>query len=225
MAALPEPSKTESQAVIKTPETLASPAMRRILAVLEKKANMSVSDISAEAFVGMTTLACGGYMRTLKQRRLIFVSGWRKVKGRFSTPLYSRGDHPDVTRPRIDDTSRDAPGMDRIVAVLKRCGDLTYREIAQFSGLSLNTVKNSGFLDALIAQKRIHIVGWKHSNKGPMSPVYRNGPGAAAAKPKPLSGAEKSRRHRDRERIVANGDGLGAQIGALSAALQGRRGG
>jgi hypothetical protein len=181
---------------------------------------MSVSDLSAEAFVGMTTLACGGYIRSLKQRRLIFISGWRKVKGRFSTPLYSRGDQSDVARPRIDDTSRDAPGMDRIVAVLERCGKLTYREIAKFSGLSLNTVKNSGFLDALIAQKRIHIGGWKHSTKGPMSPIYRFGPGTPAAKPRPLSGAEKSRRHRERTKIAAGGASLGAQIGALSAALR-----
>ena len=64
---------------MKIPELASSPAMRRILGVLEKKSNMSISDLSAEAFVGVSTLACGGYIATLKKRQLIYVSGWRKV--------------------------------------------------------------------------------------------------------------------------------------------------
>jgi hypothetical protein len=53
--------------------------MQRILGVLEIKSHMSVSDISAQAFVGFATLACGGYVKPLKARQLIFISGWRKV--------------------------------------------------------------------------------------------------------------------------------------------------
>ena len=52
------------------------------------------------------------------------------------------------------------PGMHRVLETLEHYGTLTYREIAQFSGLSRHTVKNSGFLYALIAQERIHIGGW-----------------------------------------------------------------
>jgi len=37
-----------------------SPAMQRVLALLARKADMSASDLSREAFVGVTTLACGG---------------------------------------------------------------------------------------------------------------------------------------------------------------------
>ena len=204
---------------MKIPETVASPAMLRILGVLGRKANMSVADISAEAFVGVTTLACGGYIAALKKRRLIYVSGWRKVKGRFSTPLYSLGGLDDVPRPRIDDALRDAPGMQLIVATLARFGPLTYREIAQYSGLSRNTVKNSGFLDALVVQQRIHVSGWRRAAHGPMSPVYTLGAGQAQPRPAPLNSAQKSDRHRQRSRIAARGDGLSAQMESLSAAI------
>ena len=207
------------RAPMKIPELVSSPAMQRILGVLEKKSNMSISDLSAEAFVGVSTLACGGYIAALKKRQLIYISGWRKVKGRFSTPLYSLGKLEDVPRPRIDDSNRDAPGMRCIVATLERYGHLTYREIAQFSGLSLNTVKNSGFLDALITQERIHIGNWRRSSHGPMSPVYVCGPGPAAPKPPSLTAAQKDSRHRSRLRIAAQGTGLSSQIASLSSAL------
>lgn len=202
------------------PEFVTSPAMQRILRVLEKKSNMSISDISGEAFVGITTLACGGYIGSLKKRQLIFVSGWRKVNGRFSTPLFSKGNHADVPRPKIDDTSRDAPGMHKILETLKRYGALTYREIARFSGLSLNTVKNSGYLDALVAQKYIHIGEWRRSRNGPMSPVYVAGPGTMAEKPKTMTSAEKCKRHREREKIAAQGHGLKSQIASLTESLR-----
>lgn len=205
------------------PEDVTSPAMQRILGVLEKKSNMAVSDISAEAFVGITTLACGGYISSLKRRQLIYISGWRKIKGRFSTPLYSMGSHTDVPRPKIDETSRDAPGMHRILETLQRYGELTYRDIARYSGLSLNTVKNSGYLDAMVAQGLIHVGAWRRSRNGPMSAVYFTGPGVSVEKPNPITGAEKCKRHRDRERISAQGNGLKSQMILLSASLQNRQ--
>jgi len=195
-----------------------TPALQRILHALERQPNMAVADISDQAFVGVATLACGGYIRALKGRRLIHISGWRKVKGRFSTPLYSTGDKPDVARPRIDETSRDAPGMERIVDAVTRFGGLTYREIAEFSGLSPNTVKNSGYLDALVAQERIHVGRWKRSRNGPMSPVYVAGPGINAAKPAVLSSAEKNSRHRARHKALAEGAELRAQIAVMRQA-------
>ena len=197
------------------PDLVASPAMQRILQVLEKKSNMSASDLSAEAFVGVTTLACGGYIKALRARQLIFVSGWRQVKGRFSTPLFSLGNQADVERPRIDESNRDAPGMWRILATLQRYGLLTYREIAHYSGLSLNTVKNSGYLAALQAQHRIHIGSWKRSQGGPMLPVYHLGAGVTAERPAVVSAREKSQRHRERQRIAARGQGLAALVADL----------
>ena len=208
---------------MKIPELVSSPAMRRILGVLEKKPNMSIADISAEAFVGVSTLACGGYIAALKRQQLIYVSGWRKTNSRFSTPLYCLGQADDVPRPRIDESNRDAPGMDRIVATLARYGRLNYREIAQYSGLSPNTVKTSGFLAALVAQQRIHVADWRRSAHGPLSPVYACGPGEAAPKPAALTRAQKDSRRRTRQRIAAQGIGLAAQIASLSSSVSGAR--
>ena len=200
-------------------EFVVTPAMQRILLVLGKKSNMSISDLSQEAFVGITTLAYGGYIQALRKRKLIYVSGWRKVKGRFATPLFSRGNLTDVPRPLVDETNRDAPGMHRILETLERYGALTYLEIAQFSGLSKNTVKNSGYLDALIAQSRIHIGGWRHSHKGPVSPIYTRGPGAPVAKPPTTTGGKRCEQHRMRAKIAAQGTGLSSQIAALTTIL------
>ena len=195
-----------------------TPAQQRILDALAGHPNLAVSDIAERAFVGVTTLACGGYIRALKERRLVHVSGWRKVRGRFTTPLYSLGDLPDVARPRIDDSNRSAPGMERIVDALNASGELTYREIAHFSGLSPNTVKNSGYLDALLAQERIHIARWKRSGRGPMSAVYAAGPGTPAEKPDVLTSRERNHRHRLRQTPAMDGRDLRSQLMELRRA-------
>lgn len=179
--------------------------MQRLLHVLEKKSDMSAGDLSAEAFVGLSTLACGGYIKKLKAQRWVFISGWRQVNGRFSTPLYSAGDSEDVARPKVDDSCRDAPGMWTILATLEWLGPLTYRDIADHSGLSPNTVKNSGYLSALIVQRHIHIGGWKRSPNGPMQPIYHAGTGEEAPRPDAVSGAEISRNSRTRKRIRKQG--------------------
>ena len=200
---------------MKIPDLANSPAMQRMLRVLEVKSHMSVSDISAEAFVGVTTLACGGYVKSLKARQLIFISGWRKVKGRFSSPLYSLGHLADVPRPKVDETTREAPGMQNILETLRRFGNLSYRDIARFSGLSLNTLKNSGYLSALVAQQEIHVGSWQRSQRGPMMPIYHLGPGLAADKPAPVSASEKSKIHRDRKRIAGRKNDLEEMTNSL----------
>jgi len=88
-----------------------SPAMQRILALLEKKSDMSASDLSGEAFVGITTLACGGYLKALRERRLVHVSGWRKARNGFVTPLYSLGSQEDLPKPMFKDEDRNSEGM------------------------------------------------------------------------------------------------------------------
>ena len=198
------------------PDSVTSPAMRQILCVLEKKSNLSVSDISAQAFVGVTTLACGDYLKTMKAQQRIYVSGWRKANGRFSTPLYSFGHQPDVARPKIDDSCRDAPGMRRILETLERYGHLNYHDIARFPGLSPNTVKNSGYLSALIAQQRIHIGSWQRSRGGPMLPIYHAGAGVSVQKPPSITATEKSRNHRERERMAERGRGIGTLLAEFS---------
>ena len=98
-----------------TPSEHTSPAMQRILALLARKSDMSASDMSREAFVGVTTLACGGYLKALRAKRLVHVSGWRKTRKGFVTPLFSLGDHPDLPRPRFEDEDRDSAGLGQIV--------------------------------------------------------------------------------------------------------------
>lgn len=192
-----------------------SPAMQRILALLAKKADMSASDISREAFVGLTTLACGGYLKALRARRLVHVSGWRKTRKGFVTPLFSLGDRPDLARPEFTDADRDSAGMNLIVSALQRSGKLTYLEAAEATGLSSNTIKNARYMDILVKQKRIHIAAWHRNRAGPMIAVYAAGYGESAEKPKPLSRAEKCRRCREKKRVLFEDRGLAVQLARL----------
>ena len=194
------------------PKCISSPALQRILALLARKAEMSASDISREAFVGLTTLACGGYLKALRSKQLVHVSGWRKTHKGFVTPLFSLGDHADLPRPKFTDEDRDSAGMNSIVASLKRLGMLTYLESAHATGLSPNTIKNARYMEILVKQKRIHIAVWRRNRAGPMVAVYAAGQGKPAEKPAPLSHAEKCRRSREKKRVLYEDRGLAAQL-------------
>lgn len=200
----------------RVPALTRSPAMQRILAVMRRKSEMSVADISAEAFVGVTTLACGGYLRQLKAAGLIHVSGWRKTRRGFSTPLYSLGNHADLPRPEYSDRERDCPGMDRIVEALLHYGPATYPELAKSTGLSRHTLKNSGYLQALRTQEKIFISAWRRSRNGPMQAVYALAPGTDAPKPAKLTVAEKNRHCRERKRVLQGDRCLLAQLNGLA---------
>jgi len=196
-----------------------SPAMQRILALLAKKSDMSASDMSREAFVGITTLACGGYLKALRARELVHVSGWRKTRKGFVTPLFSLGNRPDLARPKFEDEDRDSPGMKRILAALEHFGMLSYLEAAQRTGLSPNTIKNARYMDILVKQERIHIAGWRRNHAGPMTAVYAAGPGRAAPKPSALSSAESCRRSRDKKRVFSQDRGITTQLASLREAI------
>ena len=195
-----------------TPNEADSPAMKRLLAALKRKSNMSASDLSDEAFVGITTLACGGYLKALRARRLVHVSGWRKTKKGFVTPLFSLGDRSDIPRPKFTDDDRNSSGMALIVSALERQGKLTYLEAAQATGLSSNTIKNARYMDILVKQRRIHISAWRRNRAGPMIAVYAAGYALPAQKPDALTGAEKCRRVREKERALSSDRGLTAQL-------------
>ena len=173
------------------PELVSGPAMQSVLGMLEKKPSMLISDISAEAFVGISTLACGGYIAALKKRQRIYVYGRCKIKARLSIPICNMERLDDLPRPRIDDSNREVPGVRSIAAALEHYGVLTYRKIVQFSGLSLTTVKNGDFLDILVTQRRIHISDRRGSSDGPMSPAYDHRPGHAVPEPQTLVSSRK----------------------------------
>lgn len=188
--------------------------MQRILALLNRKSNMSASDISQEAFVGLTTLSSGAYLRVLKKKGLIFTSGWRKTSGGFSTPLYSLGNNADVERPRLSDEDRNTKGMIRIMDSFAPGVRMTYLEVAKATGLSHNTIKNARYLDLLAQKGKIHIVSWRRNKSGSMTAVYELGPGDPVEKPVPFTRAEKSRRYRDKQRALLADRGLVAQLSA-----------
>lgn len=198
------------------PSEKRSPAMQRILALLARKSDMSAGDIAQEAFVGLTTLSCGGYLKALRAKRLVHISGWRKTRRGFITPLFSLGDHPDLPRPRFADEDRASVGLALIVDALQRTGNLTYLEAAAATGLSANTIKNARYMDVLVKQGRIHVAAWRRNRAGPMVAVYAAGPGEAAAKPEALSHAEKCRRHREKQAALTGDRSLVSQLGQIA---------
>lgn len=186
----------------KIPDPANSQTMRRVVALLKRRGSLPAADIAREAFVSEASLNGGGYLKALRQARLIYISGWSKNCNGFTTPLYSAGDDDDFPRPEFEARDRDSLGMARIVAALKRLGPMSYKEVALASGLSANTVKNAQYMDSLCAQGRIHVCAWRRNRNGPMLPVYEEGPGVDAAKPENYSAADKSRRYRLKQRLL-----------------------
>jgi len=191
--------------------------MQRILTLLTRKSDMSASDLANEAYVGLTTLVCGGYLKALREKRLVHISGWRKARNGFVTPLYSLGNRPDLPQPLFKDEDRNSEGMNAIVAALSRHGPMTYLELANATGLSPNTIKNARYLDILAKQNRIHISSWRRNRAGPMVAVYAFGQGTTKEKPSPLNRAEKCRRYREKMRALSCDRSLESQLKAAHA--------
>ena len=167
------------------------------------------------AFVGATTLSGGGYLKAMKEAGLIHISGWqRNASGAFTTPLYSVGREEDCLRPQITKENRAAPGMERLLAAIRDVGPIDYRQAAKFAALSPNTVKNAGYLEALVSQRKIHIADWRRGRNGPMRPVYEFGPGKEAPQPNPRSRAESSRMHRRRKMSMSGSLATQARMAA-----------
>ncbi len=197
-----------------------SPAMCRILALLQARSPLSAKEISQHAFVALKTLEGGGYLKKMKAMGLIRVEGWAKNHNGFTTPIYALGAGPDCPRPKFQTEDRDSVGMARIVAVLEGSANLGYREIAELAGLSTNTIKNGGYMEVLLTQGRVHISAWRRNRKGGQSPLYSAGPGVNAEKPPLLTRQEIMSRYRERQRVLS---GRAASLeGQLKAMLGGR---
>lgn len=185
-------------------EQVLTPAMQRILHLLRVHTPLSPKEIARDAFVALTTLEGGGYLKTLKALGLIHIAGWLKNHNGFTTPLYALGGEKDCIRPKFRSLDRDSPGMAKIVSVLRKRSDLSYREIAKLAGISANTVKNAGYMKSLVKQKRIHVSGWRRSSKGHLCPIYSFGEGACVPKPTSLTSAEIMKRHRIRKKCTTD---------------------
>ena len=199
-----------------------SPGYARIILALQRRSGLTREEIAQQAYVAITTLSGGGYLRHMKELGLIHISGWRRNSaGAFSVPQYSAGRSKDYPRPRMTPDRRDAPGMRRLLEAIERYGPVDYREAARLSGLSPNTVKSAGYLKALMVQRMIFVADWRRSRNGPPNPLYDAGTGRPAPPPVPASAAEKSRHHRARKKSIAKSTGsLAAQIGLTSQALR-----
>lgn len=127
---------------------------------------------------------------------------------------------------RIDDLPA-SPACSRILSALARHGRLVeairtgglldYRQAAAAAALSPNTVKNAGYLDALLAQGRIHIDSWQRGRRGAPRPLFMAGPGANALRPDALSPREKSRAFRQSKLAATAADCFADQLRLYSS--------
>lgn len=176
-----------------------SPSMQRILAVLKLQPDMSIDAIAQAACVSRKTLVFGGYLKQLRQQGLIHVGAWqRNPQGGYSA-LYRWGPGDDLARPRLRRQERNSPGVRSIEQALVEHGPMGYQQLAEVTGLSGNTLKNGGYLDALLVQQRIYILRWERNRRGPMRAIYAAGRGVSAPRLLPLGSAEKSRSYRERK--------------------------
>jgi hypothetical protein len=187
------------------PDPANSASMQRILAALLKQGDLTAQEKAEKAFVSEKTLVCGGYLRALLDAspRLIHISGWRKKCNGFTQVIYRHGKGEDCERPLFTENDRDSLGLAKIESALKRLGPLSAREAAVATGLSENTIKNAGYMEVLVVQQRAHLLDWRRNGRGAMTPIYDHGPGKNARKPVPFSAAEKSRRYREKQRILS----------------------
>ncbi|WP_157272440.1 hypothetical protein [Azonexus hydrophilus] len=203
MPSLTPLAQTAGPQLVPDAERALSPAMRRILALLQSRSPLSAKEISQHAFVAAKTLEGGGYLKKMKAMGLIRVEGWAKNHNGFTTPIYAAGAGPDCPRPKFQTRDRDSVGMARIVAALEGSANLGYRDIAELAGLSTNTIKNGGYMDVLMKQGRVHISAWRRNRKGGQTPLYSAGPGANAVKPPLLTRQEIMSRYRERQRVLS----------------------
>ena len=195
-------------------------AVARIIKALRDAPGLSREEIARHAFVGETTLSGGGYLKAMKQEGLIHISGWRRnASSAFTTPLYSAGQNNDCKRPRITEGNRAAPGMERLLEAIRRHGPIDYRQAAKLAGLSPTTAKNSGYLEALVSQQKIHVCDWRRGQNGPMRPIYECGPGKEAPRPMPRNSAEKSRNYRWRKMASSGSFAIQVRMAASAAPL------
>ncbi|WP_371322626.1 hypothetical protein VX159_09350 [Dechloromonas sp. ZY10] len=191
--------------------------MQRILAVLKGQPDLNVEAIALAACVSRKTLVFGGYLKQLRQQGLIHVGAWQRNPLGGYSPLYRWGPGDDLVRPRMQRQERNSAGVRSIEQALAEHGPMGYRQLAEVTGLSRNTLKNGGYLDALLVQRRIYILRWERNPRGPMRAIYAVGQGISAPRPLPLNNAEKSRRYRERKQV------LGPRSDAFSTLLRGIR--
>ena len=77
-----------------------SPAMKRIVAVLEENGPLSRDDIADLAHISLKTLKSGGYMKTLIEAELIHVFKYERSQNGPAAPIYRAGPDPRKQKAR-----------------------------------------------------------------------------------------------------------------------------
>jgi len=168
--------------------TFATEATTRILNALRESPGLSPELIAERAFIGRSTLSGGGYLKKMKEAGLIHISGWqRNGSGSFSTPQYSAGAGEDLPRPKFTRLSRQSPGILRLYKAIEEFGPLDYRQAAKLACLAECSVKNGGYLETLVAQKKIRIVEWRPGKRGSLYPLYEVGSARSVPPPETLA--------------------------------------
>lgn len=179
-----------------------SPLLYRILFALRDPLGLSLEALAEATGIGSKRLTYGGYMSVLRQLKLIHIGGWQRSDDGGFQPVYRPGPGEDLPRPKVRLLDLNSAGVRLIEQALKVQGPMGYRELAGVTGLACSTLKNGGYLDALLVQRRIYIQRWERNQRGRMRAIYAAGNGPQAEPLPPFSGAEKSRRHRQRKQAA-----------------------
>ena len=83
---------------------------------------------------------------------------------------------------------------DKVLKLLESGQRKTRSELAELTGIGINAMH--AYLADMMSQDLIHIHSWQRNSPGSPSPVYAFGKGKNAEKPKPMTNAEKKRKHR-----------------------------
>jgi len=177
--------------------------MQRVMHALSLGNAYSPAEIAERAHISIKSLTCASYLKTMKAQGLIHIAGWGKNCNGFTTPLYAQGPNQDCPRPKFSKKDKDSIGMARIVAALKNHGPMDYKALALLSGISSHTIRGARYMDALVVQKRVHILDWKRNKNGPLRAIYAVGQGLNRSKPEALSRAELSNRHRAKKMALS----------------------
>lgn len=169
---------------------------QRIISALNDPLGLSLDALAVATGIDRKCLAYGGYLSTLRRLQLIHIGGWLRTESGGFQPVYRAGPGQELPRPKVRLFELDSAGIRLIERVLQTQGPMGYRELAEATGLACSTLKNGGYLDALLIQQRIYIECWERSSRGRMRAVYAAGNGHQAEQPTPFSAAEKSRRFR-----------------------------
>lgn len=199
-----------------------SPASLRIVAVLEKHGPMTRREIAERAFVALKTLTSGSYMERLRDEGRVHIAEWKRGKRGPYDSVWAAGPGKDAPRPkplkrrkvvrgaakynknafarrvkRYIDEGFLTPGERNVLdAINDEGGPLHYLDISARTGLSVSTIRQSGYLTLLHTVGLIRIHKWEKARVTGGAPCPLYGPfdnRPDAPRPRPIPNAQLCR--------------------------------